>query len=78
MPPSIVGRRRLCQTGTSGLPTRERRYSVAYPGRDNDAFENVAKELECDESEDALDKAMDGLKVKTPEAEPEKGSTEED
>jgi len=31
---------------------------------DKDKFENIAKELECDESDDALDKAMDDLSVK--------------
>lgn len=28
---------------------------------DKDKFENIAKELECGESEDALDKAFDAL-----------------
>ena len=38
-----------------------------------DKFENIAKELECDDSEDALDKVMDKLDL---EAE-EEGSEEE-
>ena len=46
-------------------------------GDKNDKFEDVAKELGCDESEDALDKAMAGLKVEV-EPEPEKGSIEEE
>ncbi len=40
-------------------------------------FADTAKELECDESEDALDKAMDGLKVKT-EANPEEEKPKEE
>lgn len=32
---------------------------------DKDKFENIAKEIECDESEDALDKALGSLDVKT-------------
>lgn len=31
---------------------------------DKDSFENIARELECDESEDALDKAVSGLNLK--------------
>ncbi len=34
-------------------------------GSDKDKFENIAKELECDESEDALDKAVEGLSLET-------------
>jgi|GEM_PF-2704820 len=30
-----------------------------------DKFENIAKELECDESENALDKVMDKLDLET-------------
>ncbi|CAA0112342.1 Uncharacterised protein [Halioglobus japonicus] len=45
------------------------------PDEDKDKFENIAKELECDESEDALDKVMEGLKVKIEQKEkpPQKG-----
>jgi len=42
--------------------------------KDKDKFENIAKELECDESEDALDKAVDKLNLDTEE---EEGSEEE-
>tara|TARA_B100001540_G_scaffold317330_1_gene350044 strand:- start:376 stop:522 length:147 start_codon:yes stop_codon:yes gene_type:complete len=31
----------------------------------SDKFEDVARDIECDESEDALDKALDSLNVKT-------------
>jgi hypothetical protein len=39
-------------------------------------FEDIGKELECDESKDALARAMDGVKVKT-KADPEKEKREE-
>tara|TARA_R110002096_G_scaffold82336_4_gene191628 strand:+ start:1099 stop:1245 length:147 start_codon:yes stop_codon:yes gene_type:complete len=41
---------------------------------DKDKFENIAKELECDESDDALDKVIESLKVKV---EPDQDSAEE-
>lgn len=43
---------------------------------DRDKFENVAKDLGCDESEGALDKAIDKLNVQTDKEDPKKEDKE--
>jgi len=43
-----------------------------------DSFENIAKTLGCDESEDALDRAIDGLNVRTDSDKKPVGGKKED
>jgi len=40
--------------------------------RNKDKFENIAKELGCDESENALDKAIESLNLENEKKEPKK------